>query len=276
MAQKIRYFFGHISGKPGDDKSYDFFEKGLNKDVIIENLGYQWRFLEISHALSKEIGKFFTGFLVKFKTTREEVVDAGGISHDIVEDHVRAKSRFFIHIDSGIVAYNPITNFIERNYFCKIFERLFIKSLHNLAAEVKVTPREEPCNLQQVMEELDSIKKITLKLQKPNPRHEDMWKEFEKILEEMGATHYSEIIENKKSESLDYSKIAHIKSKLSLAESEYGMGEIVGFKNGKSITVRSKENPITVNVDRDIEKPEDILAELIPTFSRILASGVKA
>jgi hypothetical protein len=276
MPQKVRYFFGQISGKPEDQKGYDFFEKGLNNEVIIERLGYKWRFLKDDETLDDEgIGKFFTGHLVKYKTTEEEVVGDSGISQTVVKAHVKAKSRFFIHINSGFLAYNPITNFIGRDYFCLIFEKLFTKALHQLDGKVKIELQEKSCDLWKELKELDSIKKITLKLQKPNPENDDMWKEIEDKLDEMEATIYSETIENRSDKSLNYKKIDYFRSKVAMAQSKYGTGEIIGYKDGKLITLRSKKTPIFVPVPNNIVDPKEILALLLDIFSRILKRSVE-
>lgn len=276
MPQKVRYFFGQISGKPEDKDSYEFFEKGLNNEVIIEKLGYHWRFLKDDEILDDEdIGKFFTGHLVKYKTTKEEVVGDSGISHTVVKAHVKAKSRFFIHINSGFLAYNPITNFIDRDYFCRIFEELFTKAIHQLNGEVKIELQEKSCDLWKELKEFDSIKKITLKLQIPNPENDDMWKEIEDKLREMEASNYSEMIETREGKSLNYKKIDYFKSKVALAQSKYGMGEIIGYKKGKLIILRAKKTPIFVLVPNDIADPKEILAQLFEIFSRMLKSSVE-
>ena len=114
-----RYYFGRLNVIASFINKRGFILKGLSTSELLELRGFKWGFFDIE-PISDSTGEYFTGYLAKYKPTIEEEVadeEVRKIGREEATKRIAAKSRFFLHVESGLLAYHPTTNKINRKQF---------------------------------------------------------------------------------------------------------------------------------------------------------------
>ena len=273
----VLYYFGrfNIMAVYSDKRTYVL--EGLLSQHRQESRNSEWGFFEIDE-LTVDDDQYITGYLVKYKTqTEEEVVvpETSQIEDEAVNNRVIAKSRFFLHIRSGLIAYRVIGGQISDNQFRKFFASLFREGHDNLFVNAEVISVDEDYELLEMFGRFDRIFLVSVSLHPSNPSFRDRWKNFDNRLKELEAGSYEEKIEAKGEQGLNIQNDEETLSKISMAHDGYGDATVGGIIDGERKKINTKSNPITTlapAVDTNDPPNEDTMRALrilLFTFNKI-------
>ncbi|MEB3308630.1 MAG: hypothetical protein VKJ02_00185 [Snowella sp.] len=255
-----------------------FLERGLNSGILVAERNYTWGFFEIAPILvpTTELEAYLTGFLVKYRPSDpEQFVNTAtrAIEEQEIRNRIKAKSRFFLHIKTGIIAYQ-ITGEINNKAFRESFSKLLEASYDNLFidAEVQAINQEQP--FFEAIKRFDSISKISIYLHPSNPSSRDVWKRVDERFKNLGLESYTEVYKLKPNHpsKLDIEGEEEINSKLRMASDGYGKAKIRGKKDGENETITTGDNPIEAEVESSLENngnSNEILQQILPTFKSL-------
>jgi len=269
----VRYFFGRLNliGSFTDKRS--FVLRGLESRKVFEYRGYNWGFFEINE-IKNEMGDFIHGFLVKYKLKSEEEVAVPNkhkLTLESIANRVIAKSRFFLHVETSVIAYHPVGNQIVSGVFCERFARIFEKNHEGFFVNAEIQIIEEQYKIFEAIKRFSSIRKVSISLNPSNPSNIDRWRKIDERLKRLGALKYHEEYEgNPDVRSLDVEKDEEVISKISMAEDGYGRADVSGAIEGESKTISTRDNPITAVGPRDDEPADSVLGKLSQTLKKIL------
>lgn len=267
-----KYYFGrfNILGQLGNKKEFIF--KGLKTKKTTLKRSYSWGFFEIAE-IKIDKDNFITGYLVKYKPiTETEIVKEE--THSLAEKNasnlVIAKSRFFLHIESNLIAYRATVKVISAKQFRESFVELFNSAYDDFFVDTEIQTIEEQFEILESIKEFSSISHVSIYLHPSNPRNTDRWKRVDERLKTLNVRSYKEEYDfNPNSKHIGNDEEAL--SKIAMADDGYGKADITGVRDGETKTISTTDNPITTIAPSDTETPEEILESLITTFKKILA-----
>ena len=271
---EVRYLFGRLSVIANPDDKMSYFIKTLNSSHRIEKNRSFWGFFDVNTLTSSE-GEFFSGFLVKYKkAVAEEIVDRESRSIiDIdVEFRVLAKSRFFLHFKTGMIAYHPVGNTISKEQFRENYCELFEKANGGLFVAAKMTSLLEQYKILESLKSFQRIDKINFHLRPSNPTNRDEWKEVDDMLHRLDAGYYDESFISKPGSTGLHNVIEEpvIKQKTHMSEDGYGETKVTGKRNGEIVTISSEDNPISQKAPNDDHESITVLDKLIGKFRSVI------
>jgi len=125
--RRVRYYFGRFNLMAQYERKEIFVAEGLRTPTVVRKRGQNWQFLKVESAVS-ELGELLTGYLAKYRPVTEEEVAvpaAQDLGDQVIENLVIAKARFFLHLESGLIAYHPVGSHITRDQFRRNFAEIF-------------------------------------------------------------------------------------------------------------------------------------------------------
>lgn len=266
-----KYYFGRlniISAYEEEKKS--FLERGLNSGVLIPERNYTWGFFEVESVL--EEGDFLSGFLVKYRPLDPEQfvnIETREIEEQEIRNRIRAKSRFFLHVTTGIIAYQSVTEINEKS-FRENFAKLLEASYDNLFIDAEIQSINQEESFFESIKRFDSVAKVSIYLHPSNPSSRNLWKRVDERFKNLGLESYTEIYKLKEDRrNLDIEGDEEINSKLHMASDGYGKAKVRGKKDGEYETITTGDNPIEAEVENSVENaepPQEILKQILPTF----------
>jgi len=246
--------------------------KALKSKKVLEFRGFKWGFFNTLE-METELGAFLHGYLVKYKPEFSEEV-ANPLTHNLedqfIENFVWAKSRFFLHIKSGVISYHPIGNAISKELFVERFCKLFEHTLENMFVNVEIQSIEEDYKIFEVIRSFQKIQHLHIYLHPSNPSNRDRWRRTDDRLKNIGASKYYEhyyaepLLDN-----LNIIDDEDINSKITMADDGYGKAEITGIFDGETKTISTSDNPISTHAPGDEESPENVLNKLLEKIKNI-------
>lgn len=261
----IKYYFGRLNLIAVFDDKREFLFKALKTNRVQQYRGYNWGFFDIVE-LESELGNFFHGYLVKYKPEFSEEVanpDTHSLEDQEIDNFVMAKSRFFLHIKSGIITYHPVGNIISRQTFVERFCKLFEYSLDNMFVNAEIQSIEEDYTIFEVIRSFKKIKRVHIYLHPSNPSNRDRWKRTDERLKNLGASSYYERYEvDEEIGSLNVIEDEEINSKIAMADDGYGKVDITGEIDGELQTVSTSDNPIATQAPNDEVEARNVLERL--------------
>ena len=269
------YYIGRLNiiSAYSDDKEV-FLTQGLTSQAHLPTKSYAWGFFEVDR-LVREEEVYLHGFLVKYRPSEStEVVDISTreIEPSEFNDKVKVKSRFFLNVKSGILAYQilgDITDNVFRRSFCDLLRRAY----DNFLVDVDIQTINHNVSFFESIRSLDSISKITISLHPSNPSNRKIWQKQDERLKALNIKTQTDIIRLKS--DILVSKITsdeEINSKLHMASDGYGKARITGKSANEEKVVSTGDNPIKCKVELEAEKADsisDIAAQIMPTFKSI-------
>ena len=260
--RKIRYYFGRLNIIAVFDDKRNFLLKALKTKSVLEFKNSIWGYFEISE-IETDYGSFLSGYLVKYKPEFSEEV-ANPNTHSIEDQEVNnfivAKSRFFLHIKSGIIIYHPVGNIISRETFTERFCKLFEHSLENMFVNAQIQSIEEEYRIFDVIRSFEKIQRLHISLHPSNPSNRERWKRTDERLKQLGASSYYEHYEvDPDIGNLDIVDDEDINSKITMADDGYGRADITGIFDGEVKTISTSDNPICSQGLNDEVSPKDVL-----------------
>jgi len=273
FSRPINYYFGRFNVIGIYEDKRDFLACGFNTAETISKNNHTWGFFEVDF-LQNEVGEFISGFLVKYNPegAGEEVANpvTRQLGEAIFLNSVAAKSRFFLHIKSGLVAYylKPGINQLQ---FQEFFKDIFQKGHGEFFVNADIQNIEERQNFFERIEKLQKILRVSTRLHPSNPSNHDRWKKTDERLKSLGASSYSETYEAKSnSQGLDIKRDEDFCSKAHMAQDGYGKTKVKGMLDDEVINVSTGEEPITALAPSEGEGTR-ILTEILPTFKSIFS-----
>jgi hypothetical protein len=273
----IRYYFGRLNLIANYTDKRDFLLIGLRTSKYVEHRGYKWGFFEASE-LQSEFGLFLHGYFVKYRPETDEEVavpETHKLSDEAIANRVIAKSRFFLHVESGLIAYHPVGNQIENQTFCDRFVQLFQEAFDNLFVNAEIQVIEEQFKIFDAIKKFKSISKVFVYLHPSNPSNSDRWERIDKRLKKLGASSFHEQYDGKPDgKGLDIVEDEELTSKIFMADDGYGKADVTGEMNGEVRIVSTKDNPITALAPNDEEPPENVITKLSTAIRKIFSRFV--
>jgi len=271
--REVRYYFGRLNVIAQRTDKIGVLTDGVQPRAIVSHRGLNWGFFQLGTAQS-EVGDFVHGFLVKFRPrTAEEVAIPATheIDDQMIENRIRAKARFFLHLSSHIIAYRPFGREISRAVFASRFKELFEANLGNFFVEAEIFPIDEERQMDEAIRGLQKISRIRVHLHPSNPSNREVWKRVDQRLRRLEVASYKEDYEAEPGSSgLAISEDSEINSKIAMAEDGYGSVYVVGEAGGERKTVSTRDAPIISLAPYDDQPPEVVLERLAGTLRKIL------
>ncbi len=266
--QTQTYFFGRVNTISNVTDKRQLFFQAFTANKFHMKGDYKYGFFTV-----REIDSDFAyGLLVKYKPMLEgEVVDEN--VHQLVEgglpDGVVAKSDFFIHIPSSVIAYRPITNKISSSQFRETFAHLIEVGHENFFVSVKVESIDEELRIEEALKKFDQILVLSFDIHPTNPSNRDTYKSLDEKLKLLNADKMKQTLESK-SGGLNKSAILDDDSyrALIMAIDGYGKGVIHGTIEGNHKVISTEDSPVRKDVIVS-NNPKDILDQLLPEFEKI-------
>lgn len=271
---EIKFRFGRVNILSSYDDKTALLRKGFKtKKIVIEDK-FSWGFFNIEE-LDTELGKVFTGFLCKYAPIKlEEKADPTihSIIDEEIENRIIAKSRFFLIVKSGLIAYHTISNSISPNQFSKFFTQLFIEEFDRLFLNIDIQSIKEEYEIFDAIKKFEQIQKVTIILHPSNPNNRDSWDHIDKLIKNLeAASMKEEIFYKENSKGLqNISSNNEIVSRIQMTEDGYGETQVRGYMNGELKTISSKQNPITCDAPNDEFEANTVFNILKHKFRNIL------
>lgn len=188
----VWYYFARLNLIANYQNKAEFIQNSLTSPTYIKQKDYSWGFFEISD-LTMYGSKFFTGLLVKFKPSEEEVVDLE--SHKIattnIPDRVVSSVRFFLEPKTGVVAYRKMPKLSARQ-FMTIFGKLVEEANENMLVNAELQAIDEEHEIFKAIREFDKIEMLKISLHPSNPSNRKPWRNTDERLRSMEVQKYSE------------------------------------------------------------------------------------
>jgi len=236
--------------------------------------GQNWQFLRVEPLEAPSAG-YVTGYLAKYRPLTDEEVAVPAtqdLAEQTIENRVSAKSRFFLHIASGLIAYHPVGSLITRDQFRRRFSEVFETSKGGFFVSAEIQSIQEEETLQEAIKALSVVRSVRIYLHPSNPRLRDVWRRTDERLRELHAADYQEHFHSDSSgDGLRIVHDADINSKVAMAQDGYGRVTVTGLKDGEELSVSTDDNPTNALGPADDAAPEQVLEILEKLFLRILA-----
>jgi len=265
---------GRLNVVSSETDKRQLFSNALSSKAVLQVGRQRWGFYEFK-GLEDLAGTFFTGYLVKYRPEDEEEVvvpEDHSLTENAIRNRVTAKSRFFLHVATSVIAYHSIAGQIPRNTFGTRFVQVFRNAMNEFFVEAEIEPIGNDDELLNLLKRFSEVHNVSISLHPSNPSSRDIWKDVDERIRKINATKYIEKYEiDPRKGSLNVASDADITSKISMAQDGYGQAQITGKLDGKEQTVTTQDNPIGVILtDYDDEHPEQILPELTETILSLI------
>lgn len=271
--REVKYYFGRFNliAQYSETKE-QFLYNGLVKGNEINIGNYKWGFYNIEK-VSIQSDKYICGYLVKYNPSKEEeVVDS--LSHKLtleeINDSVKAKSRFFLHIHSGLISFHPISNQITVDQFINNFSEIFMQSYDNFFVNAEIQIISDRFSLLEMLNKFSEIIELNITLFPSNPSLSPIWKDVDNKLKELDLSKYSEHYDVKQGKNGDkLRKDEQIRAKLTMAEDGYGKGEVKGIMDNEVIIITTADNPVISFAPGDESENVSVLTALLDAINKI-------
>ncbi len=107
-----------------------------------------------------------------------------------VPNKIIAKSRFFIHVKSGLIAFNALAD-IPKAVFFNRFVEIFKESYQNFMVEAVIYSIDEEYKFYETIKTFNTIEKIK-STHPSNPRFRHKWKDIDERMKRWNVANYSE------------------------------------------------------------------------------------
>jgi hypothetical protein len=217
--------------------------------------------------------KFVYGELVKYKRMLEgEVVnedtkqrDLGGLPFGVV-----SVTKFFIHFDSQVIAYRPISSRVSEKQFRLFLSKLIEKGHNNFFVSADIESVDEDIEITKSISLLKRVSRIFLDVKPTNPSNRPVYEKLDNRLKRLEAKKEQRtLISTEQGFNLEALKDDEVYMGIVLAADGYGRASVHGEKeDGTKVVIRTSDSPVIKSVS-DSEEPLAILVQLFKTFERI-------
>lgn len=274
MRRDSRFYFGRLNLIPTQEaeRKRGLLLEGLRYNTTLEYRGVIWGFYQVNEITAGD-ELFIHGFLVKYRPQALEeiaVPETRQLDEQAINNLVSAKSRFFLHISSGLIAYHAVGRDIRRDTFRDRFARLLEKALGNFFVAAEIQSIEQQYTIFEALSDFERINRVSIYLHPANPDLTDATRNIQNRLKQLRTDTYIERYESRGSEAgLEVLHDQEIRSKISMAEDGYGKAEVTGTMEGEIITITTADSPLTAFTEGDVSPPEVVLEELSGPIRKI-------
>jgi len=272
-ATAVTYIYGRINLIAGVPDKRALLMEGVGpSSPILKRYTHQWGFFEIN-TIETRIGPLISGFLVKLKPEYPEriaIPETKELSLETLANYVVARARFFVHIDSGLIAFHPSGRHISKGAFTKRFVELLEASNNNFFISAELMLIEEPARMLELIKAFSRIEELAIYLHPSNPSNRERWRRIDERLRGLEAAKARQSYTARPDRSLKVESDEEILASITMAEDGYGEAEIRGTLQGRRKVVRTRDNPVSVEAPGDELPPEAVIEALLGGFEDIL------
>jgi hypothetical protein len=265
------YYFARLNLLSFQEEKQKFIFDTLGTNVIEELGKFKYGFFE-PNDIEFDGEAFVNCKLVKYKPILEgEAVDES--LHKVVEDGLQhgvvAKSDFFLHYNSGVVAFHPIVNKLSISQFRTMFGRIIEATHHQFFVQAQLSLIEELYKIQSDIKKFQTIKKITFDIHPTNPSASPIYKSIDDRLKKLEAENYrASLIGKEGGLNQDALLQDDAYKSLLMAADGFGRGTLEGKIDNRNVTITTDESPIRKDAIFS-ESLDEMLHQLIITFKEI-------
>lgn len=263
--------FGRLNlvGQWDDKRTY--VHSSLTKRIDIERGSFRYGFFDVQE-INSEDEAFVYGRLVKYKILlEEEVVDeethelaTGAIPRGVV-----AKSDFFLHYRTGVLAFRPISNKISPGQFRDAFAKLIEKANDNFFINASVQLIGEEIEIRDALARFQAIYRVFLSVHPSNPSNRDDWDRLDDRLKRLGARELREtVVARRDGLNLEAFKSDELYSGVIMAADGYGKADVTGFIDGGEVTISTEDSTVEATVILS-KQPNEMLFPILEVMRRI-------
>jgi hypothetical protein len=271
--RQVPYVFGRLNLIATYSNKRDFLLKGLRTGRVINVRDFGWGFAEIAELKDPQHGEFLTGLLVKYRPeTKEEVFDpkTHKLGDEEIDNKVIAKARFFLHVESGLIAYRLIGAVISAEVFRARFKKIFEEAHENLLLDVEIQSIDERSQIFEAIRRFRTIERVVVALHPSNPSNSALWRATDEKLKKMEAGSYREQFDAKKGGTgLKIEGQEDLTGKITMAADGYGKAAVTGQVDGQRKTVSTQRQAVSALAPDDDEPTGTILKGLGPSMKEI-------
>lgn len=264
------YYFGRLNLIAVFQNKKTFLHKGLNTKEYLTIRDFIWGLFDVEE-FSDQSGDYFTGYLAKYKHLTEEEIaneEIHRITREEAAKRIAAKSRFFLHVESGLIAYHPVGRKIMRHQFCNNFCELFQKGHDNFFVKAEIQSIDEKYRILDVIRKLERITKVSFYLHPSNPSP-GIWKDVDDRLKDLNASSYHEQYLGTESGPLNILDDDDFNNKLNMAVDGYGEADITGTLDGQEKVISTHDNPVCARSAHEDKDPSNVFQDLRKTINDI-------
>lgn len=266
------YQFGRISvyGANINDK-FTFIFDALEANVFITKRQFRYIITD-ERAIDFRDEKYLYGVLTKYRLVQENPVvdeEEKKLSTDETEKQVVASAKFFIHVDSQVIAYRPITKKISANQFRSSFSELVAEAHNRFFVQAPVDSIDEEIEIRESLGLFKRITKVISKIRPSNPGFNPIWKTVDDDMKTLGIEKEQVISESKKGIDPNALQSDERYKRIHMSIDGYGQAWIHGVReDGSPLVVSTENSPVTHKVI-DYDEPVKVLEQLYSKFVSI-------
>lgn len=270
-----KYYFARLNLIANYEDKKDFLFTGLRTNKSLYYYDYLWGFLNVE-TIQVDQENYIFGYLAKAKPTKDEEVanfKEQAIDTEEISNSITAKSLFFIHVETGIMAFHPVGNAITRETFKGQFVKLFKEAFDNFFVDAEIDDISENYEFRKVLKRFTRIFKVDIRLHPSNPSFRKPWKKYDERFKELNIDSYRESYSSDAEEKgVRAVEDDEIQNKIVMAEDGYGEVRAKGNLDGESKIVSTLDNPMYEKGPSDNEMPpKTILNRLMAKFKEIFS-----
>lgn len=267
-----RFLFARLNIIAEYQDKEQFILVGLRSHQLRKVREHLWGYFDVE-PIDSALG-YVTGYLAKLRPENaEEVGDlvAHAISTATVVNRAVAKSRFFLHVPTGLLAYQHVSGHITQKIFEEQFARLFEEGYKQFFVSADVLTVEERAHFLEALAEFDRVQMVAFDLHPTNPHYDEIYRGIDERLKALRAKNYKEVLTAASDgPGLAVERDWEVRSKATMAEDGYGKATATGLRGGKAAQISTSENPLTAHAETRDRSPTDILDDLIDDFVAII------
>jgi hypothetical protein len=248
-----------------------FVLKGLTGRQRRKVRAHLWGFFEVEEL--SEFPEFLTGYLTKLKPlVAEEVgnLETHQLGTADVANLAVAKSRFFLHVRTGIVAYQVISNHVTRKVFEEQFAKLFEEGHQKFFVSAELQTIEVRETFLKALASMQRVSFLKLDLHPTNPAYNEIYRDVDERMKRLRAKSYrEEIVGGPEGPGLNVAEDSEIAKKVTMAEDGYGRAIASGIRNGKRSTVATSQNPVSAQAETRDRTAGQILGSIVDDFTAL-------
>ena len=234
---------------------------------------YKWGFFKVE-TISLPEGEFICGFIAKYclQEIKEYAIPENlEIEEREAEHRIEAKSRFFLHARTGMIAFKKVSKVKSKTFilnFKKLLDIAFLDSGLNNEAEIEIINKEK--EFFESIRALDSFKRIQVKLHPSNPNHRRIWHKVDDRMQNLGIETINQTTTFEgNGRHIDIEADPDINAMLHMAGDGYGHAKVLGNRGGMTEIVSTEQSPVEAEVENQVENSGnnlEILNQIIPSF----------
>lgn len=267
-AKILTFFFGRLNINAYSTDKQSLILTGLKTDKFHDKNQFRYGFFDVEE-ISDE---FVYGRLVKYKRLLEgEIVDEqshrtvlGGLPYGIV-----AKSDFFLHYETGVLAYRPVVSRISARQFRFVFARLLEAGHDSFFVSAQVETIDEGIKVEEAIRRMEIVRKVVFDIHPTNPSNRDVYKRVDERLKKLKIEKLKQIIDARE-DGLNKDALFEddIYRSLIMATDGYGSGSIHGVVEGRTMVITTEDSPVRKKIVES-PSPNEMLESLLPAFRQI-------